>query len=529
MVGKAKEVEGIREEAKRTLKYEAAPSDNNLITSSIRKKKRGTAPDLQQPAGKRLNLGQNLQDAASTRPATATNATAKKEHPAAAVQRLEQIDSPELRKRPVEDEGALQPSDAEGASAAGGIMREGGTISPPTIPEDIAQEPREPTPEPRGVLHNLFSPGMFSPVFQLFQPGQEPEAEQRGRSRGNSAPRRVHIQRSKSRSPEEWEKMDAEEPAGLVQRQDPAAPDAKQGATGAAGSSTSSRSAGEGQKVGRPAVSDAGNSTDGESETCLTARAPSVVCSRESDKESEMGEEVSVADLAQDEPREEEVDEYMEFDPYAFIKSLPPLEQCAPTWRRALLPKQTRNCKRKTLVLDLDETLVHSTLDQSNSHDFAFEVSLNNTTHSVNVKQRPHMATFLTRCAQLFEVVIFTASQKLYAEQLLNVIDPGRKLIRHRIFRDSCLFVDGNYMKDLTVLGRDMALTLIVDNSPQAFGFQVENGVPIESWYDDESDEELLKMLPFLESLVDVPDVRPLILSQFKLQEKVNEAPTYIY
>jgi hypothetical protein len=77
-------------------------------------------------------------------------------------------------------------------------------------------------------------------------------------------------------------------------------------------------------------------------------------------------------------------------------------------------------------VLDLDETLVHSTLDQSNSHDFAFEVSLNNHTHSVNVKQRPHMTQFLTRCAELFEVVIFTASQKLYAEQLLNVIDPGR-------------------------------------------------------------------------------------------------------
>ena len=77
-------------------------------------------------------------------------------------------------------------------------------------------------------------------------------------------------------------------------------------------------------------------------------------------------------------------------------------------------------------VLDLDETLVHSTLDGSDSADFSFQVSFNNRTHSVNVKQRPHLEEFLRRCADLFEVVIFTASQKLYAEQLLNILDPDR-------------------------------------------------------------------------------------------------------
>ena len=58
----------------------------------------------------------------------------------------------------------------------------------------------------------------------------------------------------------------------------------------------------------------------------------------------------------------------------------------------------------------------------------------------------------------------------------------------------------------------------------QAFGFQVDNGIPIESWFDDRTDSELLLLLPFLESLVGAQDVRPLIAKKYNLREKIATA-----
>ncbi|XP_076897236.1 uncharacterized protein LOC143550481 [Bidens hawaiensis] len=194
-------------------------------------------------------------------------------------------------------------------------------------------------------------------------------------------------------------------------------------------------------------------------------------------------------------------------DPQMFIKHLPDLSEVE------------TNRKTVTLVLDLDETLVHSTLEHCDDADFSFTVFVDFKEHAVHVKRRPYLKEFLERVSEMFQVMVFTASQSIYANQLLDILDPDGKFISRRAYRESCVFADGTYTKDLTVLGLDLAKVAIIDNCPQVFRFQVNNGIPIKSWFNDPSDCALITLLPFLETLANAEDVRPLIAKRFGNKE----------
>jgi len=214
-----------------------------------------------------------------------------------------------------------------------------------------------------------------------------------------------------------------------------------------------------------------------------------------------------------------------EFNPFLFIKLLPPYAHVVPRGGpRVVLPRKVPAAPRISLVLDLDETLVHCSIEPISDADTTFSVVFNGMTYQVYVRKRPFLDKFLAAMATKFEVTVFTASQQVYAEKLLNILDPKGVLIHHRLYRDSCLNVEGNYLKDLTVLGRDLKHTVLVDNSPHAFGYQLDNGIPIESWFDNRKDKELLKLAAFLDTLLLTDDVRPLVRQKFRLTRLVELA-----
>jgi len=161
---------------------------------------------------------------------------------------------------------------------------------------------------------------------------------------------------------------------------------------------------------------------------------------------------------------------------------------------------------RKTLVLDLDETLVHSSFKPIPNADFVISIELEGVIHRVYVRKRPGVDAFLKTVAQKWEVVIFTASLSKYADPLLDILDKS-KAISSRLFREHCVQHHGNYVKDMTQLGRRVEHVVIVDNSPFSYMFQPENAIAITSWFNDKSDRQLYELMPFLDSLVTSDDV----------------------
>ncbi|CAI8590953.1 unnamed protein product [Vicia faba] len=175
----------------------------------------------------------------------------------------------------------------------------------------------------------------------------------------------------------------------------------------------------------------------------------------------------------------------------------------------SLLPPTLSN--RKTVFLDLDETLVHSTTAlPPASFDFIVRPIIDGEPMDFYVTKRPGVDELLKSLASRFELVIFTAALKEYASLVLDRLDQNR-FISHRLYRDSCRNIDGKLVKDLSMAGRDLKRVVIVDDNPVSFSNQPENAILIRPFVDDACDRELWKLRNFLNGSDCFDDMREAI------------------
>ena len=184
---------------------------------------------------------------------------------------------------------------------------------------------------------------------------------------------------------------------------------------------------------------------------------------------------------------------------------------------------------KKMLILDLDETLVHSCFKPNNNNlnnnipkpDILLNIKFNGKYHEVLVYKRPFVDEFLEKMNKYYNLIIFTASVQEYADPLLDQLDKN-KFIKLRYYRHSCLMdKNGKFVKNLSSIYNDLKNVILLDNNPISYSYNKSNGLPIITWHFDKKDRELLKVIPILEFLSTVDDIRN-YLPRFVEYDMVN-------
>jgi CTD nuclear envelope phosphatase 1 len=149
------------------------------------------------------------------------------------------------------------------------------------------------------------------------------------------------------------------------------------------------------------------------------------------------------------------------------------------------------NQQQKTLVIDLDETLIHSLAKGGRmSSGHMVEVKLNTPValappqggqpaavlgphHPIlyYVHKRPHCDEFLRKISKWYKLVVFTASVQEYADPVINLLESEKKYFAERYYRQHCTLRNGGYIKDLSTVEPDLSKVMILDNSPVSYIF----------------------------------------------------------
>ena len=172
---------------------------------------------------------------------------------------------------------------------------------------------------------------------------------------------------------------------------------------------------------------------------------------------------------------------------------------------------------KKILVLDLDETLIHSFFESLENPDFEININLYDEIKDIEcnkiyVSKRPGLDIFFNELNKFYKIYIFSSSPQDYVSKITKEIDKN-KIILKCFSKNDCLTVPGGdhyniYIKDLLKIDKDLSKIVILDDNITSFSLQTENGIPIKSWYGNKQDIELFKLIPLLKKLSNYKDVR---------------------
>ena len=159
------------------------------------------------------------------------------------------------------------------------------------------------------------------------------------------------------------------------------------------------------------------------------------------------------------------------------------------------LPKISK--KKYTLVLDLDETLIHFKVHQNDNNSGILQF-------------RPFISEFLFNLKNYYELIVFTAATQDYANPIIDAIEQKGTKFDYRLFRIHTIIKGNDFVKDLSRLGRDLSRIIIVDNMEQNYKLQPYNGITIRPfWGKDTNDMALFDLLSILIKIVKMDmDVR---------------------
>ena len=211
---------------------------------------------------------------------------------------------------------------------------------------------------------------------------------------------------------------------------------------------------------------------------------------------------------------------------------------------------------KKILLLDLDETLIHADFDEefskdeydkiikfkaknevedekrekniedSDSTSCCLSEAEDDDIHTVGIFVRNGVKDFLEEVNKYFEVGIFTASVKEYADAVISFLDPENKLIKFRLYRNNCInFNDSFTVKDLRIFNNvDLKKIVLLDNSMYSFASQINNGILINTFINDKSDNELYNALEYLiKYIYPAEDIRDVNERFFSFQQIMND------